>query len=230
VIISLSGRRLGLAVGVWLATSLIGGGVTAFVWRLAATPDVNALSVVIVFEVYALLIASLYLVLGRRDGALMFLAVRPTSIANVALACAVGATFWGLAAVAYIATGRLGALRAAVVWIGTDGGRLGTLGPITTSLSLLRACLLAPIGEELLFRGALFAWLRPRTSAWSTFVLTAAMFAAIHFQPILMPISFVSGVVLGWIRERTESTLPGIVFHVGHNVAIVAVVYLLTGR
>ena len=45
-----------------------------------------------------------------------------------------------------------------------------------TGLSLLRACLVAPLAEELLFRGALFGWLRRRLPAWPAILVSAALF------------------------------------------------------
>jgi membrane protease YdiL (CAAX protease family) len=50
--------------------------------------------------------------------------------------------------------------------------------------------LLAPLGEELLFRGALFTWLRRRLSSGATVALTAAVFAAIHGFPVILPLAF----------------------------------------
>ena len=40
-----------------------------------------------------------------------------------------------------------------LVWVGRDGGRLGSLAPVTTAVTLLRGTLLVALGEELLFRG-----------------------------------------------------------------------------
>jgi len=46
---------------------------------------------------------------------------------------------------------------------------------------------------------------------------------------VLLRLAIISGLVLTWIRERTNSTLPGIAVHTVHNTAIVVAVYLLTG-
>lgn len=66
--------------------------------------------------------------------------------------------------------------------VGHRGGRRPTTRRLTSpdALILLRACLLAPVAEELLFRGALFTWLRRRLVASWTIALTAIGFAVIH--------------------------------------------------
>jgi membrane protease YdiL (CAAX protease family) len=68
-------------------------------------------------------------------------------------------------------------------------------------------------------------------SAWPAILATAALFAVMHFMPLaIMPIAFVLGLGLAWVRERTDSTLPGMVFHVAQNVVIVAGAHVLSGR
>ena len=93
----------------------------------------------------------------------------------------------------------------------------------------LTAVLLAPAGEELLFRGALFGWLRRRLHAAATITVTAMLFAAIHMMPALLPLTFIFGLGFGWIRERTGSTTPAFVMHVVNNVALIAGAYLVAG-
>lgn len=204
----------------------------SLLWGLQAGRGAGneALIAVIVFEVYALLIASLYLAVGGQEGPAT-LGLRPASITAVALAVAVGTVSWVAVTVGYAGLGSLHALLKALLWIGSDGGRLETLGALPSTFSVVRACVLAPIGEELLFRGALFSWFRSRFSAWPAILATSALFAVMHFMPLaIMPIAFVLGLGLAWVRERTDSTLPGMVFHVAQNVVIVAGVHVLSGR
>jgi uncharacterized protein len=226
------GRRLATALTVWIGVSALFG-VATFVLGQSIVPASagasKALTAITVFEVYALLIGSLYLSLGRHGDLRNRLRVRFTSVGDLVMVVGVGALCWGAVVVVYFAIGALGALGDSLVWLGSDGGRLGSLDPVTTGLSLLRACLLAPIGEELLFRGALFGWLRGRAGAWPTILVSAALFGATHILPILMPVGFALGLGLGWVRERTGSVLPGIFFHIAHNTALFAIVYVLAG-
>ena len=80
-------------------------------------------------------------------------------------------------------------------------------------------CLLAPVAEELVFRGAILrALLRWRPSQrWLMIVVSALLFALIHLNPAQMPHAFLAGLLLGWLFMRTGSVIPGIAFHWANN-------------
>ena len=85
------------------------------------------------------------------------------------------------------------------------------------SLSVFVAVIMAPLVEELFFRGtlqpALKKWLGPRAG-----ILTAAaFFAAMHPDPLTMPCLFVLGVVLGYVYDRTGSIAAPAVLHMAFN-------------
>ena len=80
-------------------------------------------------------------------------------------------------------------------------------------------CLLAPLIEELVMRGAvlrsLLAW-KPG-QRWAMIAVSALFFALIHLNPAQMPHAFVMGLLLGWMYERTGSIVPGVAFHWANN-------------
>ena len=74
----------------------------------------------------------------------------------------------------------------------------------------------APIGEEILFRGFLFrGWQRSPNNAWVAIGLTAVLWAIIHVQydPLVIGEILLVGLGLGWVRWRTRSTISTIVLH-----------------
>ncbi|MBR1933176.1 MAG: CPBP family intramembrane metalloprotease [Prevotella sp.] len=79
--------------------------------------------------------------------------------------------------------------------------------------------LLAPLAEELVFRGAvlrsLLTW-RPE-SRWRMVFVSAVLFALIHMNPAQMPHAFLMGFLLGLLYERTGSIVPGVAFHWTNN-------------
>ena len=83
--------------------------------------------------------------------------------------------------------------------------------------------LLAPLAEELVFRGAIFrALLQWKRNPWIGIVISALLFALIHMNPVQMPHAFLIGILLGWMYYRTDSIIPGIVYHwVNNTVAYV---------
>jgi len=73
-----------------------------------------------------------------------------------------------------------------------------------------------PIGEEILFRGFLFrGWLQQPRDAWAVIVITSLLWAFIHVQYDWYVIAqiFIFGLLLGWMRWATGSTLLTILLH-----------------
>ncbi|RAI44302.1 CPBP family intramembrane glutamic endopeptidase [Rhodoplanes roseus] len=76
--------------------------------------------------------------------------------------------------------------------------------------------IVAPIGEELLFRGFVFrGCARSDTSAMPTIVFTGFIFALLHVQYdwVGMALIFLVGLLLGWLRWRSGSTTLVILLH-----------------
>ena len=79
-------------------------------------------------------------------------------------------------------------------------------------------CLLAPVVEELVFRGAILrALLQGMSRHWVAIVMSALLFALIHMNPAQMPHAFCLGLLLGWMYYRTRSIIPGIMVHWVNN-------------
>ena len=74
---------------------------------------------------------------------------------------------------------------------------------------------LAPIQEELLFRGFLFRGLEPAFGPWPTIVLTAAVWAIVHLQYNWFYLGeiFLLGLVFAWLRWRSGSTILTMLLH-----------------
>lgn len=89
-------------------------------------------------------------------------------------------------------------------------------------LGVLSMALLAPLIEELMFRGAIQGYLMRRCSPWTGIVASAVVFGVIHMNPQQVVYATLLGIVFGWIYYRTRSLLPVIVGHVLNNsVAVV---------
>jgi membrane protease YdiL (CAAX protease family) len=81
---------------------------------------------------------------------------------------------------------------------------------------VLAVVVVGPAGEEILFRGFLFrGWVGPGWSAVAGVVVIALIWAAMHVQYDWLGIGqvFVTGLLLGWIRWRSGSTLLTFVLH-----------------
>lgn len=84
--------------------------------------------------------------------------------------------------------------------------------------------LLAPLAEEVVFRGAILrSLLSTRLSPWVAIAVSALMFALVHLNPAQFPHAFVIGLLLGWMYWRTGSILPGMAYHWANNSVAYAV-------
>lgn len=82
----------------------------------------------------------------------------------------------------------------------------------------LSIALLAPILEEMLFRGAIEGrLLRTWQNPWAAIVVSSLIFGVVHMNPAQIPFAFLLGMMFGWLYYRTGSLLPGIVGHVLNN-------------
>lgn len=106
--------------------------------------------------------------------------------------------------------------------------------PVELLLAVLAAVVMAPVAEELLFRGLLHRGLRQRMRRSSALVLSSVLFAVVHVdvaasQPLaLVGLTFV-GVVLALAHERTASLLVPVVIHATHN-ALTLLAVVVTSR
>ena len=85
---------------------------------------------------------------------------------------------------------------------------------------LIATIIVAPAGEEVIFRGFLFrGWARSERSAWPAIVVISALWAALHVQYNWAGILqiFVVGLFLGWVRWRSASTLLTFLLHALFN-------------
>ncbi len=84
--------------------------------------------------------------------------------------------------------------------------------------------LLAPLAEELVFRGAVLrSLLRWNSHPWVAIAISALLFAVAHLNPAQLPHAFIIGLLLGWMYYRTDSIVPGVVYHwINNTVAYVA--------
>jgi len=81
---------------------------------------------------------------------------------------------------------------------------------------LLTLVVVAPIGEETLFRGFLFrGWHRTSRDIWAVIIVTALLWALTHVQynPYYMAQVFGIGLVFGWFRYMSGSTILTMVLH-----------------
>jgi CAAX protease family protein len=95
------------------------------------------------------------------------------------------------------------------------------LALVITGFSVI---VLAPISEELFFRGFLFQGLRRKLSFTGAGIVSAIIFGAAHVQApfglgllLLIPAITALGVILAWVFERRASLVPAMTAHALFN-------------
>jgi uncharacterized protein len=90
-------------------------------------------------------------------------------------------------------------------------------GTVPIKIALL--VILAPISEEVCFRGMLFGGLRERLPRISAALLSGLIFGALHAVSGVsaVPPLIIFGFLLALLYERTGSIVPGIILHMLNN-------------
>lgn len=83
--------------------------------------------------------------------------------------------------------------------------------------SFLSVGILAPLCEEVLFRGYLYHAVRERCGIKMSVFITAFLFAAVHGQWFQLLPLFMAGCFLNWFYLRTESLIATILMHSAWN-------------
>ena len=91
----------------------------------------------------------------------------------------------------------------------------------------LVVCILAPLAEEVVFRGAVLRTMLEHwegSKRWTAIIISALLFGLAHMNPAQIPHAFLMGVLLGWLYERSRSLIPCVVLHCANN----TIAYLMT--
>jgi len=94
---------------------------------------------------------------------------------------------------------------------------LATATPVSLALAVLVVGGLAPVGEELFFRGFMLTRLRRAWSAGPAIVATALAFGLIHGEWAHGLLATGIGLYLGLVTVRSDSVLPAVICHVANN-------------
>ena len=83
---------------------------------------------------------------------------------------------------------------------------------------IISIAIMAPLVEELLFRGAIQGHLlRKGMKPLYAILIASAVFGIVHMNPIQIPFAFAIGMIFGWLYYRTGSVVPGMIGHFINN-------------
>jgi hypothetical protein len=86
----------------------------------------------------------------------------------------------------------------------------------------------APLSEEIFFRGFMYGGLRRRLPVWAAAAISGVVFGLVHYTGAdsigVVPQLAVLGILLAWLYERTGSLWPPILLHLLNNSLALVVV------
>ena len=140
-------------------------------------------------------------------------------------------SFWsavGWSLVVYFAVGMAEGL---YIWLvgapstSESGGGISAADPGNVLMVVIGVAIVAPIVEEIAFRGYLFPALSRWRGPWTAALVSAVLFAAAHvaaYPPQLLPLMLFFGFGACLLYWFTGSLLPGIALHALNNGIVVA--------
>jgi membrane protease YdiL (CAAX protease family) len=107
------------------------------------------------------------------------------------------------------------------------------LTPVFAELSspwwlLTAGVLVAPVVEEVFFRGFVFAGLRKRYDWRKAALISSALFALVHLQPTAVLPILILGFIFAYLYHRSNSIWPAVLMHVSTNALALGAAYLVS--
>ena len=203
------------AIALFLVVGVIGG-VIAFVWMQADLPSISTEVIVqLVFALEAILLLPPWL-FGPRRFRLGWesLGFRRAPAGRAALA-----TLGGFGVVLLANAGWTLVMDALGLELTEQPNPLPLFGEGIGGLlmALFLGAVVAPVAEEVFFRGFLYPGLKTSWGRVAAMLVSAALFAVIHGFTAVIPPIFVIGIVLVWAYEYTGSLWPPILIHGAMN-------------
>ena len=90
-------------------------------------------------------------------------------------------------------------------------------------IQLLTAGIVAPIVEELIFRGLVYRRTKKMTGTIAAAILSAALFGVFHGNWVQAPYAFIIGIVAVFVYEKFKSIVAPIMLHMSANILSVLI-------
>ncbi len=104
-----------------------------------------------------------------------------------------------------------------------------TQGGVAAIFNAVVTVFVAPIAEEVFFRGAFFSSMTTRYGLGVGLLAQAVFFGFVHFNPIVVVVTTILGLINGWMMMRRVALVLPIVIHIVFNLLSVIVVLLQSG-
>lgn len=98
----------------------------------------------------------------------------------------------------------------------------GTFYGTNIWLELIGLALITPILEEMLHRGVVYKRLRSMTGMWMSVLVSALIFAGLHFNLVQFTYAFLLGIVFALFMEKTDRLIYPVLAHmIANTIAVI---------
>lgn len=94
-------------------------------------------------------------------------------------------------------------------------------------MQILSAAIIAPVLEELFFRGLIFKRLREYCKPWVAILISSLFFGAFHGNLVQFVYASIVGAMLAYTYEKYKTIYAPILFHIGANMLSVIITNLI---
>ena len=105
-------------------------------------------------------------------------------------------------------------------WVQAQNDTYSDVNAASPLMKFLSVGLMAPIVEEILFRGLILGTLKKNMHPWIAILLSALLFGVAHGTPIGIIYATGLGILMGWLFVKFNSILPVMVFHIAYNCTV----------
>lgn len=102
-------------------------------------------------------------------------------------------------------------------WSASYGDVEASIYSATLFWQVLSAGIIAPILEEVVFRGILFGNYRASLGAWPSIIISAVIFGLMHYNLVQFVYAFLLGVFFAYLMEKTGELWTCILAHITAN-------------
>ncbi|NLJ37089.1 MAG: CPBP family intramembrane metalloprotease [candidate division WS1 bacterium] len=212
-----------------LAAGLALGAVAEHLERITDSPTVRAIMVAVQYLLVMLIAVRLMMwrIRATRAQKLSVLGLRTTNrVGSLLLDGVAGYSIYLLVLLMQGLMNQSLPVASPVMQLGMD--LLERQDPLSVVLYLALLGLAAPLVEELIFRGFVYAGLRRYLPPFTAVIISAGVFALMHLNPMALVQLVVMGIILAVLYERSRSLIPCIVCHAVNNILAFAVILLVS--
>jgi membrane protease YdiL (CAAX protease family) len=221
-VLAVLGASLVFAVLVAMATALAMGGLDPNRGKILAKSEVFALTV-LGLSTLGMFVSAYMIIVMRRRMSWRDFGFRPIGLKTGLTAFALGLLAMPVMALTGGAVQRL-------LGRPMESPQLQFLAPDGFSWTVaigmvLIGGLMAPLAEEIIFRGLLYGWLRRFWQVLPATLLSALVFGLVHAMIPVIAAAFVVGLALAYVYERTGSLWPPVIMHATQNCLAMAIMF-----